>query len=199
MVCNRAATLTTSPIAVYSVVPATVPTTTSPVFTPMRRCNGPSMSTCAWTNWSSVSCSWSAARIARSASSSCAIGAPNSARMASPSTLSIVPPNDSMSTIRRWKAASIETLQPFRIEMLRQARVADDVGEQDGDDASLLGRRGDDLVPAERAEARTVGQRPQTRRAGATGRHSALIVRQQGARPEREFSENSARADGVGR
>ena len=42
--CKRAATLTTSPIAVYSAVPATVPTTTSPVLTPTRRCSGPWMS-----------------------------------------------------------------------------------------------------------------------------------------------------------
>ena len=51
-----------------------------------------------------------------------------------------------------------QPLQTLRIEMLRQARVPDDVGEQHRDDTALLGRRRDHLVAAERAEARTVGQ-----------------------------------------
>ena len=55
-----------------------------------------------------------------------------------------------------------QPLQPLRIEVLRQARVADDVGEQHRDDTALLGRGRHHLVPAERAEARAVGQRSQT-------------------------------------
>ena len=53
-----------------------------------------------------------------------------------------------------------EPFQPFRVEMLREARIAHDVGEQDGHDAPFLGRRGDDLVATIGAEARTIGQRP---------------------------------------
>ena len=55
-----------------------------------------------------------------------------------------------------------QSLEPLRIEVLRQAGIADDVGEQHRDDPPLLGRRGHHLVPAERAEARTFGQRSQT-------------------------------------
>ena len=53
-------------------------------------------------------------------------------------------------------------LQTLRIEVLRQAGVPDDVGEQHRDDTAFLRRRRDHLVTAERAEARIIGQRSQT-------------------------------------
>ncbi len=79
---SRAATLTASPVASRS----SVPVTTSPVLTPIR----PWMPSSA--NASRIS---TAARHARSASSSCAVGTPNTAMTASPMNFSTVPPCDS--------------------------------------------------------------------------------------------------------
>ena len=91
---SRCAVFTASPTTVYArcTSPASRPATTSPVFTPMRR----DRRTPYLRSRSSLSrmidaCIASAARIARSASSSCEIGAPNTAITASPMYLSIVP------------------------------------------------------------------------------------------------------------
>ena len=96
--CTRAAVLTASPSAAYSTrLPAPIaPTTTGPVWTPTRTPN-PSTS-----HPRSTSRAYSrsrrtirrAARTARSGSSSCAVGAPNSASTPSPARSLIVPPND---------------------------------------------------------------------------------------------------------
>ena len=53
-----------------------------------------------------------------------------------------------------------EALDAFGVEVLAEGGVADDVGEEDRDHPTLLGERAEDLVPAERAEPCTVGQRP---------------------------------------
>ena len=77
---RRAARLTASPVAN---VESPAPVTTSPASMPMR----------AWSSRSSIeSRISSAARTARSASSSCAVGMPNAAITASPANFSTVPP-----------------------------------------------------------------------------------------------------------
>ena len=86
---SREATFTVSPTTVY--VSPTAPASTSPVFTPTRRANGLSMALHSLIS-SIAACMASAARTARSASSSCATGAPNSAITLSPMYLSTVPP-----------------------------------------------------------------------------------------------------------
>ena len=100
---SRLAVFTTSPMAVYSRPARTVPTSTSPVLMPTRMRTGtpPSAAMPAM-----VCCMRSPARTARSASSSWATGAPNSATMASPTTLSTRPPKSSMSSARRSKHRS---------------------------------------------------------------------------------------------
>ncbi len=81
---SRAATLTASPVTSVSPSP---PTTTSPVFTPIR-----ASSPC-----SAIAARISdAARTARSASSSCDTGIPKTAMTASPTNFSTVPPWRSM-------------------------------------------------------------------------------------------------------
>jgi len=79
---SRAATFTGSPVASRS----SVPVSTSPLLTPIRPSTPSSGSA------SRIS---TAARHARSASSSCAIGTPNTAITASPMNLSTEPPCDS--------------------------------------------------------------------------------------------------------
>src|SRR4051794_8095325 len=76
------------------------PTSTSPVFTPTRRCTPSCVSAI-------DRCMASAARTARSASSSWATGAPNRAMMASPTILSTRPPKSVTSTTSRWKHRSM--------------------------------------------------------------------------------------------
>ena len=94
--CRRAAVFSASPVAPYSTRPPPPigPSTTSPVSMPTRTRT---------TESSPVrSTMRSAARIARSASSSCVTGAPNNARIPSPARSLTVPPNASTaSTIRR--------------------------------------------------------------------------------------------------
>ena len=89
---SRAATLTGSPVTNVSRL-ALSPATTSPVLTPIRRamrvpkrCSRSSFSA------SRRACISSAARHARRASSSCASGTPKTARTASPTNFSTVPP-----------------------------------------------------------------------------------------------------------
>jgi hypothetical protein len=93
--CNRAAVFTTSPAAIPSPCPGRAPSVTSasPVFTPTR--------TWTWPSSRAQSRIASAARTARSGSSSCAAGAPNSAITASPMNFSTVPPNRSSSARSR--------------------------------------------------------------------------------------------------
>src|SRR4249919_3103213 len=96
--CRRAAVFSASPVAPYSTRPPPPigPSTTSPVSMPTRMASGRPASS------SARSTIRSAARIARSASSSCVTGAPKSARIPSPARSLTVPPNASTaSTIRR--------------------------------------------------------------------------------------------------
>ena len=86
-------------------------------------------------------CMRSAARTARSASSSWATGAPNSATMASPMILSTWPPKATTSAARRSKQSSTRFLTCLGVERLGQRGEADEVGEEHGDDAALVGAR----------------------------------------------------------
>ena len=76
------------------------------MFIPTRSSTGRASSACSVTNAASELCILTAARTARSGSSSCATGAPNNASTPSPSTLSIVPPNSMTSAMSRSKASS---------------------------------------------------------------------------------------------
>jgi len=94
--CSRAAVLTTSPATIASPSDGRAPrlTSASPVLTAMR--------TWRWSPCSTLqSRIASAARTARSGSSSCAAGAPKTAITASPTNFSTVPPNPSSSLRRR--------------------------------------------------------------------------------------------------
>jgi hypothetical protein len=95
--CNRAVVFTTSPDAIPSPASGRAPKeiNASPVFTAMRSCRSASSSR-------TQSRMTSAARTARSGSSSCATGAPNSGTTASPMNFSTVPPKRSSSERRRW-------------------------------------------------------------------------------------------------
>src|SRR5215217_6577848 len=92
--CSRAATFVVSPIAVYSVLISspTTASTASPVLIPTRTAKSTPYSSLTTFAYSRAA-AWISkpARTARSASSSCAIGAPKNARIASPSNLAIVP------------------------------------------------------------------------------------------------------------
>jgi hypothetical protein len=99
---------TTSPATMLSPRSGRAPTATSasPVFTPTRTDRSSSgrlrlISSMAWVIRR-------LARTARSASSSCATGAPNTAMTASPMNFSTVPPNRSISCLATsWKARSV--------------------------------------------------------------------------------------------
>ena len=96
---RRAAVLTTSPATIPSPRSGRAPraTTASPVVTAARTATSrPSPRSS-----SMVSRMRSAARTARSASSSCAVGAPKTAMTASPMNFSTVPPKLSMSALTR--------------------------------------------------------------------------------------------------
>ena len=84
---SRLAVFTASPMAVIS--PPSAPTITSPVFTPTRIWTSTPMRSA---SVASVRCIWSPQRTARSASSSCATGAPKMATISSPTILSTRPP-----------------------------------------------------------------------------------------------------------
>ncbi len=169
MVCSRDATLTTSPIAVYSVVPATVPTTTSPVLTPMRRCSGPSSL--------ELFVDEPIERLVHlQGGTDRPVGIvlvrdrrAEEGQDGVAEDLVDGPPERLDVDDQPLERGVDQPFEALRVEMLRQRRVADHVGEQHGDHPPLLGRRGHDLVPAERAEPRTVGQRSQAGGACATG------------------------------
>ena len=93
-VCIRAATFTASPSAVYSYRRSdpTLPTMTGPLLMPARGWKSMPCVAFSWRANSSVASSMSsAARMARSGSSSCATGAPKNASSASPWSWAIVP------------------------------------------------------------------------------------------------------------
>ena len=99
--CRRDAVFTTSPVTIPSPSSGRAPsaTTASPVLIPTRTCNAEAGSA----SFSSPIASRirSPARTARSASSSCATGAPNTAITASPMNFSTVPPYRSISSRNR--------------------------------------------------------------------------------------------------
>ena len=100
----------------------------------MRNCRSPACS-------STQSRIASAARTARSGSSSCATGAPKSAITASPMNFSTVPPkrfelSTQAGVVRREKGANI-----LGIELLGARGEAHQVGEQHRDHLPLLARR----------------------------------------------------------
>ena len=86
---SREATFTVSPTTVYA--SPTAPASTSPVFTPTRSWKSTPAGSPALIS-AIAACIPSPARTARSASSSWATGAPNSAMTLSPMYLSTVPP-----------------------------------------------------------------------------------------------------------
>ena len=59
-----------------------------------------------------------------------------------------------------------ETLHTLGVQFLAERGVADDVGEDHRDDPALLCRRAEHLVPTERAEPCSFGERPRTGDAG---------------------------------
>jgi len=67
-----------------------------------------------------------------------------------------------------------QPLHAFRIEVFRQRRVADEIGEHDRDDAALLVGERHDFLAARRAETGAIREREQAR--GARG-HQPVIVR----------------------
>ena len=135
--CRREATFTVSPVTVY--LSPTAPAMTSPVFTPTRSANAvsPGNHPLISSMQSSIA---SAARTARSASSSCATGAPNSAITLSPMYLSTVPPKPSTSRAQSPQRPIHHRLHGLRVHRLRHRRVARQVGEQHRDLAALVGR-----------------------------------------------------------
>src|SRR6266542_813120 len=105
--CSREAVFTTSP-ATFSPTwgPEANVTTASPEFTAART-RMPAVGS-AWFSSSTRPWIFRAARIARSASSSCATGAPNTPMTASPMNLSRVPPYRSISSLARaWNGSSV--------------------------------------------------------------------------------------------
>ena len=94
----------------------------------------------------------SAARTARSASSSWATGAPNSASMPSPRILSTLPPNDVTSSTSRSKQESISRLTCSGSRCSARVGEADQIGEEHRDDPPFLGLGCGDGMPAGRAE-----------------------------------------------
>ncbi len=102
-------------MAVYSAVVPTSPTRTRPVFIPIRICSGVSPALAVRfsltpTKVRSSACISRAVRIARSGSSSWAVGAPKSAITASPMCLSILPPWAVITVSRRVQSAFIIAL-----------------------------------------------------------------------------------------
>ena len=89
--------------------------------------------------WSSgiAATSSSAARTARSESSSVATGVPQTAITASPMNFSTVPPYRSMMSARDLEVLREELARLLGVASLGRGREADEVGEEDGDEAAL--------------------------------------------------------------
>ena len=96
---RRAATLTASPVTSRWPVDGS-PATTSPVFTPVRTVRRtPQCRSSSSFSTACACCMPAAARTARSASSSCSLGRPNTAMIASPMNFSTTPPCFSSSAL----------------------------------------------------------------------------------------------------
>ena len=173
--CRRDATFTMSPSGPLARSPARSPVTTTPLLTPLCIANdrpvrasksGRISSTAAWRS--------SAARTARSASSSWTTGSPNTASTASPINLSMRPPYFSDDLARSLVDAAHQLANDFRIEVLGHLGVARRVGEQDRDLPPLLGagcRRAIERRRALRTETRVGKVRGATPSALPPGRH----------------------------
>src|SRR6476659_767712 len=142
--CSRAATLTASPRAAYSTrpPPPISPTTTRPVWTPTRTPNPPTPHPRSTSPaYSSISSrTRTAARTARSGSSSCAVGAPKSASTPSPARSLIVPPNDSTAVMIRDRLAD-DQLQLLGIESFGERRGSDQIREHRRHHTALVAGR----------------------------------------------------------
>ena len=135
--CRRAAVFITSPAAIPSPSTARDPRTTraSPVFTAVRMWR--SSHSCSAFSASTALLIASAARTARSGSSSWATGAPKSATTASPMNFSTVPPN-ARARAESCVVGGEHGAYVLRIEGLGSRGRADDVREEGGDDLPLL-------------------------------------------------------------
>ena len=95
----------------------------------------------------------SAARTARSGSSSWARGTPNTPTTASPMNFSTTPPWDSIRLRQICLVGAEEAGDVFGVQALPQGGGADQIAEQGGDDLALLADRGcfelGSAVPAE--------------------------------------------------
>ena len=119
---SRAATLTASPVT--SRWPAAgSPDTTSPVFTPVRFWSvTPKRASSSAFSPASAACIPAAARTARSASSSCRCGRPNTAITASPMNFSTVPPWRLELLAHDVEVARHDRAERFRVERARRWR-----------------------------------------------------------------------------
>ena len=127
----RAQTLTASPVT-KELPSRGRPTTTSPVFTPMRSLRRPPNSSLNRRRIPSAACS------ARSASSSCAAGAPKAAITASPTNFSTVPPACSISTHHRVVKTIQHRPDALGILLARKFGRPHKIGEQNSRDLPLL-------------------------------------------------------------
>ena len=150
--CSRAAVLTTSPAAMPSPSLGRAPSVTSasPVLTADPHLQLVALLVATQSRIAS------AARTARSGSSSCATGAPKSAITASPMNFSTVPPKRSSSVAQPGVVGREQRAHVLGVELLGPRGEADEVGEEDGDDLPLLA-------------AAPVPRRAQRRRRGRTG------------------------------
>ncbi len=137
--CKRAAVLTTSPDAIPSPRAVRAPSTTnaSPVVIRRRARadRGPASRRSADRSRRG---SPIAARTARSGSSSCATGAPNSAITASPMNFSTVPPKCSSSVTQQRVIRHECATHVLDVHPLTLARETDQVGEQHRHDLAFL-------------------------------------------------------------
>ena len=134
--CSRAAVLTTSPAAIPSPSAGRAPSATSasPVLTRDPHLELVAPPAIAQSRIAS------AARTARSGSSSCATGAPKTAITASPMNFSTVPPKRSSSVAQARVVRREQRAHVLGVELLGAGREADEVGEEHRDDLALLAR-----------------------------------------------------------
>ena len=135
---SREAVLTVSPTTVYASA-AWTPASTSPVLSPTRSpSRRPPPSSSATSRLTSC-CMLTAARTARSASSSWAVGAPNTAMMPSPVSLSTWPPTSTTTLASAAEHPVGHFADPLGIEVLGPGGEVGEVAEQHGDDPALGG------------------------------------------------------------
>ena len=138
--CRRAATLTASPLTISSPrAAASRPATTSPVLTPMRRpTSAPWRSRTRSANAPNRAWTASAARTARSGSSSCACGIAEHGQDRVADELLGRPAVSLDLAVDELEELALELADLLGVEPLGECRRAREVGEEDGDDAALL-------------------------------------------------------------